>query len=154
MTTGEGDDEETKLYFSKPLKSAGEDGTGEARNVITLEDGDIDEDFGTVSVDGVIYTIGVTGQTIGFTRDSTATEAAITESAEKQKFLAEVKATTLSVDGLPGKNTISGLSVDKDGDVLIPIMYKNIDGDSFGNIFFNKNEWKNDVSWGEVNVIN
>lgn len=151
ITTGEGADEETKLYFSKPLKSAGAEGTGEARNIIALEDGDIEEDFETVSVDGVIYTIEVTGQTVGFTRDSTATETLKTESAENQKFLAEVKATTLSVDGLPGKKSISGLTIRKDGNIEVPLIYQDVEGEDYIAILLgNKDKWKDGRDWSDV----
>ena len=128
VTRGEEDDEETLLYFSKPLKSAGENGTGEARSMIVVEQNGIDEGFKTVSVDGVIYTVGKTGNTLTFTRDSVATETVKKYEAEKLKFIKEVQSTVITVDGLTGVSTLRGLTVDTDGSVSMPLKWEEMDG--------------------------
>jgi hypothetical protein len=150
-----GSDKQTRVYFSKALKSAVEDSKGEARSAIDLEDGEIDEDFDTVSIDGVIYTVAVNGQTIEFTRDSQATGEKKKEDAETQKFLAEVKSTVLTVDGLPGKNSISGLTVDKDGNVQAPLVFKDLAGNDYKNLTLgDKKTWKDSGVWDDNFVIN
>jgi hypothetical protein len=154
VEVGADDDKETRIYFSKALKSAGEDGTGEARSVIALEDGDIDEDFETVSIDGVVYTIEITGQTIGFTRDSAATEKIKKENADTQKFLIEVKNTVVTVDGLPGVTSIWGLTLDKDGQVRLPISHKMLDGTDAKALNLGSQEvWKDDGGWDDGRVV-
>jgi hypothetical protein len=154
VEVGADDDKETRVYFSKALKSVGEYGTGEARSVIALDDGDIDEDFDTVSIDGVIYTVEITGQTIEFTRDSAATEKIKKENADTQKFLTEVKNTVVTVDGLPGVTSIRGLTLDKDGEVRLPISHKDIDGTDYKDIGLGTQEtWKDDGGWDDAIVV-
>jgi len=67
-----------------------------------------------------------------------------------------VKATTLSVDGLPGKNSISGLSVDKDDNVVAPLVFKDIGGNNIKSLIIGgKNDWKDgDKAWDFPVVIN